>query len=95
MRNRVCRLLKDHGKRVQYSVFECDVKPHKLFGLLRKVAPLLNEPEDSVRVYRLCRECCNTIIKIQRTHREGRKKVDKGEICTNRSIEEPPAFIIV
>jgi len=56
-RNRVCKLLKDYGERVQYSVFECLVRPEELKRLKERLKPLLEPTEDDVRFYRLCENC--------------------------------------
>ena len=56
-RNRVCKLLKDYGERVQYSVFECMLRPDDLKRLRERLKPLLVLEEDDVRFYRLCQTC--------------------------------------
>ena len=56
-RNRVCKLLKDYGERVQYSVFECMLRPGDLKRLRERLKPLLVLEEDDVRFYRLCESC--------------------------------------
>jgi CRISPR-associated protein Cas2 len=48
--------LKDHGTPVQYSVFECHLKPSQLV-LLRAEVQQLIEPDDSVRWYPICHWC--------------------------------------
>jgi len=56
-RGRVCKLLKDYGERVQYSVFECLLRPDDLIRLRERLKPLLVLKEDDVRFYRLCETC--------------------------------------
>jgi|GEM_PF-175375 len=56
-RGRVCKLLKDYGERVQYSVFECLLRPDELKRLRERLKPLLVPEEDDVRFYRLCETC--------------------------------------
>ena len=56
-RNQVCKLLKDYGERVQYSVFECLVRPQELKRLKERLKPMLVLEEDDVRFYRLCENC--------------------------------------
>ncbi len=56
IRNKVCDLLKNHGERVQYSVFECHLGDRELAGLRQEVAGLL-EQDDQVRWYPLCDWC--------------------------------------
>jgi CRISPR-associated protein Cas2 len=52
-RNRLARLLKGYGERMQYSVFEAELKPEMLRHLKSKIATLIEPAEDSVRIYRL------------------------------------------
>jgi len=56
-RARVAKTLTDVGRRVQYSVFELDVGSDVLGVALAKVEKVLDEREDSVRVYALCERC--------------------------------------
>ena len=56
-RTRVCHLLKDYGQRVQYSVFECQLRPQDYKRLRERLRPLLDLAEDDVRFYRLCEVC--------------------------------------
>lgn len=56
-RTRVCHLLKDYGQRVQYSVFECQLRPKDFKRLRERLRPLLDLAEDDVRFYRLCEIC--------------------------------------
>ena len=56
-RTKVCRLLKDYGERVQYSVFECRLRPRDFKRLRERLKPLLAPKEDDVRFYRLCATC--------------------------------------
>ncbi len=44
---------KDFGQRVQYSVFECQVNEAQLEGLRHRLRKIINEDEDSLRIYRL------------------------------------------
>ncbi len=49
-------LLKDHGQRVQFSVFECELSK-KQQQLLRQQLCEYMEDDDSIRWYPLCRWC--------------------------------------
>ena len=61
-RARLARALLDFGGvRVQYSVFECWLKPRLLGELRVRVAGLVDEEEDSVRFYRLCQSCVDEV----------------------------------
>ena len=55
-RRRIHNVLKDYGKRVQYSVFECWLDEPNLNGLRRQIDAQLDSG-DSVRWYPLCAWC--------------------------------------
>ncbi|MFZ2071643.1 MAG: CRISPR-associated endonuclease Cas2 [Halobacteriota archaeon] len=62
-RNKVANLLADYGKRVQYSVFECQVDAktlEKLVGLLEPFAE--GNGNDSIRVYQICDACLKKAV---------------------------------
>ncbi len=56
VRRRVHNMLKNHGKRVQYSVFECWLSVNNIEGLRQKVTQELDVC-DAVRWYPLCSWC--------------------------------------
>ena len=43
--------------RVQYSVFECRLDERAQQTLRERLARLIDPEEDSLRIYRLCKEC--------------------------------------
>ena len=54
-RLKIMKALEDYGKRVQYSVFECHLRPKELERLQNRLAPLVNPKDwDSIRFYYLC-----------------------------------------
>lgn len=58
LRNKMAKLLEGHGKRVQYSVFECRLTEKQFSDLYEKIVCLLSDTgEDGVRVYQLCGKC--------------------------------------
>ncbi len=62
IRNKIAKTLEDYGKRVQYSVFECDITNTQFDELYEKLAKLLTgEIEGSIRFYRLCATCVDKI----------------------------------
>jgi CRISPR-associated protein Cas2 len=65
-RTRVARLLEGYGTRVQKSVFEAHLDRRGYTDLRKRLDRLLNSDEDSVRFYRLCRECRETVEAIGR-----------------------------
>ncbi len=50
-RLKIMKTLQDFGKRVQYSVFECNLKPVELERLKNRLTPLVKKNEDSIRFY--------------------------------------------
>lgn len=60
-RARVARLLEDYGVRVQYSVFDCLLDERRLLELRRKLQDEIDQSQDSVRFYTLCRRCRGSI----------------------------------
>lgn len=50
---RVATTCKDFGQRVQYSVFECRVNEAQLENLRARLLKIIDEEEDSLRIYRL------------------------------------------
>lgn len=60
-RARIANALKDYGRRVQYSVFECDLSPEQLSEMVERVKEFLNEEEDSFRIYKLCQGCLKQV----------------------------------
>ena len=56
-RNSVARILKDYGRRVNFSVFECELKGDKLQELKKKIAVVINKRRDIILVYPLCLNC--------------------------------------
>lgn len=56
-RNRLHELLKGYGRRVQYSVFECDLSHGEAEELERRVKYEVDEGTDSCRFYRFCERC--------------------------------------
>lgn len=56
-RNRVATIAKDYGVRVQKSIFECDMDNEKCEEMEKRIAGVINEAEDSVRIYENCSEC--------------------------------------
>ena len=50
---KVATACKDFGQRVQYSVFECSVNAAQLESLRDRLIKIIDEAEDSLRIYRL------------------------------------------
>lgn len=56
-RYQVSAVLADHGWRVNYSVFECDLSGREFEQLQAQLARLVDMSEDRVLLYRLCEGC--------------------------------------
>ena len=56
-RAKVAREMEAVGTRVQGSVFEAYLTHQELAEVIRRARRLLDEQEDSLRVYQLCEEC--------------------------------------
>lgn len=60
-RRRVMEALKDFGRRVQYSVFECNLDDGGLKELKERVEFEIDGKTDSIRFYRLCAGCAEEV----------------------------------
>ncbi len=61
IRRHVYNLLKDYGKRVQYSVFECHLTKQQQKVLRKKLQDQIDN-NDSLRWYPLCTWCCDSVF---------------------------------
>lgn len=76
-RTRLAHLLENYGRRVQYSVFECELPEKRFLELRRQIVKAIEPTVDSVRVYPLCGRCA-TVLEVIGTgpiHLEGRVAV--------------------
>ena len=74
-RNKISKTMLDFGTRIQYSVFECNLTEEQIKKMTKKLKRILNEKEDSIRIYFLCEHC------LKKTEVLG-----KGEITKDREI---------
>ena len=63
-RLKVMKTLEGFGTRVQYSVFECSLKPREIDDLRKRLQKLLVEEEDSIRFYFLGAEDVKRILRL-------------------------------
>jgi CRISPR-associated protein Cas2 len=63
-RNKVMRTISGYGRRVQYSVFECEVRPPQVIELQQRLRRIIREEQDSVRFYLLCEECLGKVVTL-------------------------------
>lgn len=54
---RVAKVMRDYGLRVQKSIYEVDVGPAELVSMHRRVEQELEPSEDGVKFYPLCGRC--------------------------------------
>ena len=52
-RRKVVKALEGYGRRVQYSVFECDLDATKANRLEKRLKAVIDEAEDDIRFYPL------------------------------------------
>lgn len=76
-RAKIMKTLEGYGRRVQYSVFECELRPgdiEKLKGRLRK---LIDPKQDDIRFYPLCESCLEKVTTMgkARLHRHADYKI--------------------
>ncbi len=60
-RTRVAKVLLGYGRRVQMSVYECVLDERLYLKMKARVERLIDQAEDSVRFYTLCRRCVGAI----------------------------------
>ncbi len=63
-RNKVAKILKDFGMRVQYSVFECNIDRKAFLRLQNRLQKAMNMKEDTITYYHLCAACEKQIDRI-------------------------------
>lgn len=63
-RNRLSKVLEGFGRRVQKSVFECDLTPRQYQVLRRRLARIYKPDDDLIRFYTLCQVCNQRIETI-------------------------------
>jgi len=60
-RNKIAKCLEGYGVRVNYSVFECVLKPARFKQMKASLEKLLDSDEDTIRIYQLCKECIKKV----------------------------------
>jgi CRISPR-associated protein Cas2 len=59
--NRVAKILKDYGVRVQKSIFEVTVDAMLFAEMKRRVEDEIETSEDGVKYFPLCEKCAGTL----------------------------------
>ena len=65
-RNKVMKTLEGFGHRVQYSVFECELRPADLEKLKARLRGLIVPEVDDIRFYQLCENCLGKVTMLGR-----------------------------
>ncbi len=63
-RNKIAKILKDFGQRVQYSVFECNIDQRAFLRLQNRLEKTMNFDEDTITFYHICAACEKQIERI-------------------------------
>ncbi|MEZ4705662.1 MAG: CRISPR-associated endonuclease Cas2 [Caldilineaceae bacterium] len=76
-RTKVMKLLEGYGRRVQFSVFECEVRPADLEQLKVRLGKLLHQEQDDIRIYQLCEACQGKVAALGKAqmHRQAEYKI--------------------
>ena len=60
-RTKLAKKLLDFGRRVQYSVFECDLTAGQIKEMKKQALKFVDPEQDSLRIYRMCQACSKRI----------------------------------
>lgn len=63
-RTRVMKTLEGYGRRAQYSVFECELRPADVARLQARLRAIIHEEQDDVRFYPLCDNCLRKVTTL-------------------------------
>lgn len=76
-RTKVMKTLEGYGRRVQFSVFECELLQSHLDKLKARLKALAQAEEDDIRFYDLCENCRGkvTMLGKAKPHRQEGYKV--------------------
>ncbi len=59
--NRVAKIIKDYGVRVQKSIFEVKVDEKRFKEMKKRVEEIIEKEEDGVKYFPLCEKCAGTV----------------------------------
>ncbi len=54
---KVAKVMEGYGRRVQYSIFECQLDSQTLKRLQNDLLQIIDQEEDEVKYFRLCSRC--------------------------------------
>ena len=66
-RNKIDKLLSSYGTRVNYSVFELDIKTHQFADIKLKLSKLMHK-DDSIRLYRFTKSTIQESLELGEHH---------------------------
>ncbi|EKD27916.1 MAG: hypothetical protein ACD_79C00497G0002 [uncultured bacterium] len=66
---KVAKTCEDYGVRVEYSIFECDLKEEMFSQMWTELYDLIDEDEDSLLAYRICKNCVEKIKSVGKVKR--------------------------
>lgn len=76
----MAKLLEGYGRRIQYSVFECEIEEASYARLYEKLLKqTLESGTDSICIYRLCKKCAGDVVTIG-TARQGAASLKESAI---------------
>ncbi|MDI6688189.1 MAG: CRISPR-associated endonuclease Cas2 [Desulfobacterales bacterium] len=59
--NKVAKIIKDYGLRVQKSIFEVDVDSRHFAEMKYRIEDMIEKTEDGVKYFPLCEKCAGTV----------------------------------
>jgi len=59
--NKIAKVIKDYGIRVQKSIFEVDVNNTAFEEMKFRIEKIIEMSEDGVKYFPLCEKCINTV----------------------------------
>jgi len=63
-RKKVMKTLAGYGRWVQYSVFECELRPADVEKMVQRLRKMIRVELDDVRVYPLCENCLDKTVML-------------------------------
>ena len=74
-RSHIAKYLEGWGRRIQKSIFECELNPAELRKVLARIDRELDADEDRCLAFRQCESCIGEVLSIGRTIEPERKQV--------------------
>ncbi len=74
-RLRLSKVLLDYGYRVQYSLFEAELKRKDFDEMLARIKKIVDGKGDSIRIYHICATCLDQTDLLEEAKLSCREKV--------------------